>query len=336
MIPSLRGLRAALAVAALCGGLPATVLAAGEGWMNDWEAAKKLAAEQKKDLLIDFTGSDWCGWCKKLDKEVFSEEAFKAAAKDKYVLVALDFPQQKELPEAEKEQNAKLQAEFAVEGFPTIFLADAQGRPFAKTGYQPGGAESYVKHLSEIGAAKDKRDQAMADAAKAEGLDKAKALKAALDSLPDELGMLGAYAGVFEEIKTLDKDDTLGLAKEAADRKAVSDLEQELMGMVRGGKRDDVPARVDAFLAENKMSGEALQKIHFMKLMSVDRSNLEKADAILDAIIAVDATTQTGKQAASIKERLAAARAAEAAQPKEDAPAPKKKEKSTDGEQSAQ
>ena len=327
-------------MAALVGGLSSSLFAAGEGWMNDWEAAKKLASEQKKDLLIDFTGSDWCGWCKRLDKEVFSEEAFKAAAKDKYVLVALDFPQQKELPEAEKEQNAKLQAEFAVEGFPTIFIADAEGRPFARTGYQPGGAEAYVKHLDELGAAKAKRDEAMAAAGKAEGLEKAKALKAALDSLPDELGMLGAYAGVLEEIKSLDKDDTLGLAKAAATRKAVSDLEQELMGLARGGKRDEIPARVDDFIAKNAIEGEALQKVHFMKLMSVDQSNLEKADAILDDIIKVDATTQTGRQAASIKERLAAARAAQAAQEKDDAPAPKKdtpkKKKADEGEQSAQ
>jgi thioredoxin-related protein len=332
MTPPLRGLRAVIAVATLAGGLSTSLFAAGEGWMNDWEAAKKAASEQKKTLLIDFTGSDWCSWCKKLDKEVFSEAAFKDAAKDKYVLVALDFPQQKTLPEAEKAQNAKLQADFGVEGFPTIFLADAEGRPFAKTGYQPGGAEAYVKHLDELGAAQAKRDEAMAAAAKAEGIDKAKALKSALDSLPDELGLLGAYAGVLDEIKALDKDDTLGLAKAAATRIALADLEQELIGFARGGKKEAIPARVDEYLAKNPMEGEALQKVHFMKLMSVDQSNLDKADAILDAIIAVDATTQTGRQAASIKERLAAAKAAEASKPKVDAP----KKKADDGEQSAQ
>lgn len=335
MTPSLRGLRAAFFVAAVAGGLSATLHAAGEGWMNDWEAAKKLAAEQKKDLLIDFTGSDWCGWCIKLDKEVFSEDAFKAAAKDKYVLVALDFPQRKELPEAEREQNEKLQAAFAVEGFPTIFLADSQGRPFARTGYQPGGPEAYVKHLDELTSAKSKRDEALAAATKEEGLDKAKALKQALDSLPDELGTLEAYAGIVEEIKSLDEKDTLGLAKAAANRKALSDLEQELQKLARGGDREGIPTRVDEFLKQHPMDGEERQKVIFMKLMSVDQSNIEKADPILDAIVAIDANTQLGQQAAMIKERLAAARAAQADEEKEEKPAPKKKPASN-GEKSAE
>ena len=71
--------------------------AGGEGWQTDFEVAKKLAAEGKKDLLLDFTGSDWCGWCIKLNKEVFGLEPFKTGTKDKFVLVELDFPQKKEL-----------------------------------------------------------------------------------------------------------------------------------------------------------------------------------------------------------------------------------------------
>ncbi|MFN0130528.1 MAG: thioredoxin family protein [Verrucomicrobiales bacterium] len=336
MTPSLRGLCAAFFVVSVAGSLTATLHAAGEGWMNDWEAAKKQAAEQKKDLLIDFTGSDWCGWCIKLDKEVFSEDAFKAAAKDKYVLVALDFPQRKELPEAEREQNEKLQAAFAVEGFPTIFLADSEGRPFARTGYQPGGSEAYVKHLDELTGAKTKRNEALAAAAKEAGLEKAKALKQALDSLPDDLGILEAYAGVLEEIKSLDKEDTLGLAKAAANRKALSDLEQELQKLARGENRDDIPTRIDEFLKEHPMDGEDRQKVVFMKLMSVDQSNIEKADPILDAIVAIDANTQLGQQAAMIKERLAAARAAEAEKPKEEESSAPKKKPATKGDQSAE
>ncbi len=325
MRPSFRGLRAAFFVAALTGGFAATLHAAGEGWLNDWEAAKKQAATEKKDILVDFTGSDWCGWCIRLDKEVFSEDAFKAAAKEKYVLVALDFPQQKQLPDAEQAQNKKLQEAFAVEGFPTIFLADAEGRPFGRTGYRPGGAEAYVKHLGDLTAAKTKRDEAFASAASSAGLEKAKALKAALESLPDDLGTLEAYAGVLDEIKTLDTEDTLGLAKAAAARKARNDLEHELQGLARDGKGDTIPARVDAFLKENPQQGEDLQKIHFMKLMSVDRSSLEKANPVLDAIIEIDATSDTGKQAASLKERIAAMLEAQAAEENKDASEPGKK-----------
>ncbi len=86
-------IRTCAAVVALhCAGF---ALAGGEGWTADFAAAKKEAAESKKDLLIDFTGSDWCGWCIKLNKEVFSHEPFKAGVKDKFVLVELDYPNDK-------------------------------------------------------------------------------------------------------------------------------------------------------------------------------------------------------------------------------------------------
>ena len=75
----------------------APVLAGGEGWTHDMQAAMKQAAEEKKDLLLDFTGSDWCGWCIKLDSEVFSKDAFQSSAPKNCVLVKLDYPQNEAL-----------------------------------------------------------------------------------------------------------------------------------------------------------------------------------------------------------------------------------------------
>jgi len=66
--------------------------AGGEGWTNDYSAAKKTAAQERKDILLDFTGSDWCGWCVKLNNEVFSKDTFKSYADKNLVLVDLDFP----------------------------------------------------------------------------------------------------------------------------------------------------------------------------------------------------------------------------------------------------
>lgn len=308
MKTTFRGLCAAYVAAALAGGVLSPLLAAGEGWLTDWEAAKKTAAEQKKNLLVDFTGSDWCGWCIKLDKEVFSEALFKDEASKKYVFVALDFPRKKELPEAEKKQNEQLQNDFAVEGFPTIFLADAEGRPFAKTGYQPGGPKAYLEHLEKISGSKDTRDQAFAAAASAEGLGKAQALKAALESLPDDLGTLAPYAGVLDEIKKLDKDDTLGLAKAAAIRSGIQELETELYGLAREQKRADIPAKVDAFLEKNPLEGEQKQKVLFMKLLSCGPEDYDRVDAYMDAVIAADGETSFARQAVSIKERVKAIR----------------------------
>jgi thioredoxin-related protein len=126
---------------------PVAVFAA-EGWLTDLDAAKKQAAAEKKDILVDFTGSDWCGWCIKLDKEVFNTPAFKAQ-KD-FVLVYLDFPRDKEIPADQKAKNDALSKAWGIQGFPTIILANAQGEPYAQTGYKPGGPEAYLAHLREL------------------------------------------------------------------------------------------------------------------------------------------------------------------------------------------
>lgn len=121
---------------------------ASEGWLTDLDAAKKQAAAQKKDILIDFTGSDWCGWCIKLDKEVFSTPEFKAQ-KD-FILVSLDFPRKKQLPAEEKAKNEALMKQWGVQGFPTIILANAAGEAYAQTGYKDGGPVKYLAHLADL------------------------------------------------------------------------------------------------------------------------------------------------------------------------------------------
>ena len=144
--------------------LLSSTFAAGEDWTADYEAAKKRAAAEGKDLLIDFTGSDWCAWCIKLRKEVFEQPGF-APAKDKFVLLELDYPKDKSrVSEAVATQNAALIKQYPIKGYPTILLCDASGKPFASTGYQPGGPEKYLPHLDTLLAKKSARDQAIASA----------------------------------------------------------------------------------------------------------------------------------------------------------------------------
>ena len=124
---------------------------ASEGWETDFEKAKAKAQAENKHILIDFSGSDWCGWCIKLDKEVFSKDAFKAYAKDNLVLVLADFPRDKSgQSDQVQAQNKKLSKEFGVRGFPTVYVLDSAGKPVAKTGYQAGGPEVYVEHIKKL------------------------------------------------------------------------------------------------------------------------------------------------------------------------------------------
>ena len=118
--------------------------------MTDFEAAKVKAKAENKPMLLDFTGSDWCGWCIKLDKEVFSEAAFKDYAAAELVLVELDFPRTKEQSAELKAQNEALAKQYGVRGFPTILVLSPDGTLIEKTGYQRGGPEAYVEHIKGI------------------------------------------------------------------------------------------------------------------------------------------------------------------------------------------
>jgi len=124
---------------------------ASEGWETDFAKAKEKAKAENKHILIDFSGSDWCGWCIKLDKEVFSKDEFKAYAADNLVLMLADFPSDKSKQSDElQKQNDKLAKDFGVRGFPTVFILSPEGKTIAKTGYQAGGAAAYVEHIQKL------------------------------------------------------------------------------------------------------------------------------------------------------------------------------------------
>jgi len=137
-------------VAAFVAGSLHQALAAEESWLTDFEKAKTEAATKKLPILADFSGSDWCGWCIKLDKEVFAKAEFLEYAKDNLVLLSLDFPARKPQDAALVKQNKALAAKYGIKGYPTVILLDATGKEIARTGYRAGGPETYIKHLQEL------------------------------------------------------------------------------------------------------------------------------------------------------------------------------------------
>lgn len=119
-------------------------------WTEDFDEALTEAKASGKYMLVDFSGSDWCGWCKKLDKEVFSQKAFKDYAKQNLVCVLVDFPRKTPQSNKQKKANQALMEKYSVQGFPSVLLLGPQGNVVAATGYQPGGADEYVKHLQGL------------------------------------------------------------------------------------------------------------------------------------------------------------------------------------------
>lgn len=119
-------------------------------WLTSWDDAVKQSKERGKPILMDFTGSDWCGWCMKLDKEVFDTETFQKWAKKNVVLLKLDFPNEIEQSPELVAQNQALAQRYGVRGFPTIIFADQDGKPIGKLGYDRGGPEVWTSKATRI------------------------------------------------------------------------------------------------------------------------------------------------------------------------------------------
>jgi protein disulfide-isomerase len=118
-------------------------------WKTDLNQALATAKKENKDVLINFTGSDWCQWCKRLSDEVFSKKEFEDFANKNLVLVKVDFPRNIEQSNATKYYNQQLANMYGVKGFPTIILLDKNGRGLLKTGYVQGGVENYIQQLEQ-------------------------------------------------------------------------------------------------------------------------------------------------------------------------------------------
>ena len=113
--------------------------------MTDYKAALSLSKKTGKPILADFTGSDWCGWCIKLHKEVFDKPEFMSWAKKNVILLELDYPNQKPQTAAIKKQNAELAKKYAIQGYPTILFLNHKGDKLGEYGYAEGGPAKWTK-----------------------------------------------------------------------------------------------------------------------------------------------------------------------------------------------
>ncbi|HEX8489913.1 MAG TPA: thioredoxin family protein [Chthoniobacterales bacterium] len=127
-----------------------TSASAKNGWLTNYAEAQQEAKSQHKLLLMDFTGSDWCGWCVRLEKEVFSQPEFKDYASKNLVLLELDFPRRKELSAEMMEQNQRLAMKYQIQGFPTIVVLDSSGKEIAQLGYVRGGPAAFIAELEKL------------------------------------------------------------------------------------------------------------------------------------------------------------------------------------------
>ena len=187
--------------------LAALVPALAAEWMTDLEAAKAKAAAENKAVLIDFTGSDWCGWCIRLRKQVLDTPAFETYAKDKFVLMEVDVPQNPKFDPELRKRNEQLCEQFSVDGFPTIMVITPQGEVVGGfSGFKPtvdATAQTLDAALATAGLLKKAESQ--------QGAEQLATLVQAYKSIPEDFHR--QVAPLRQRIVALDPQDTTGMVR---------------------------------------------------------------------------------------------------------------------------
>ena len=148
-VDGVKKFRTVLAATALTVFLAANA-GAEPSWSTDYKRSQQEAKANHKLVLLNFTGSDWCGWCIKLQREVFSQSEFADYAVKNLVLVELDFPRRKQLSDIIRHQNEEMAEQYQIQGFPTIIILNSDGQKVAELGYTPGGPNAFIAELEKL------------------------------------------------------------------------------------------------------------------------------------------------------------------------------------------
>jgi tetratricopeptide (TPR) repeat protein len=239
-------------------------IAQGPEWLTDWEEAKRRAAAQGKNLFIYFSGSDWCPWCRLLKTTVFDKREFARYAERHFVLLQLDDPHRTAAP-TNSATRARLERRWKLDGVPNVVLADARGRAYALVP-NPDSEESrraYNESAERLRKARTDRDDHLAHAAAAMGVERARDLDrglSTLSSLPRDVLMV-EYGDVIAEMVALDPQNHAGLkGKYAGYRELVwKARHEEAQEALNERDWQGALAQFDAILAELTPTGPAAQ-----------------------------------------------------------------------------
>jgi thiol-disulfide isomerase/thioredoxin len=267
--------------------LPGRAARGGEAWYREFEEARAAALAERKDLLIDFGGSDWCLPCARLKEQVLSRPEFVERASREFILVDIDRPMTKRnpIPADRDERYAKLQERYGIATFPTVVLAMSDGQPYARATYREAhrSPESYWEHLAPLRARGRRLREALARAESLEGRARAEALAEGLAEV-DARFVPSFYQDRVEDLKKADPSDSTGYLAFLQGRQSLEEYQNGL-DLFQGAID---PSAVEALIARNKLRGETLQAALVLRaagevLAGNDRQALTTFAAVLGA-----------------------------------------------------
>ena len=283
-------------------------------WTVNFDFAKKIAAEKNIDLLILFTGSDWCVWCQRLGDEVFSDEKFQEEVIKKFVPVKLDFPRNVDFPENIKQSYRSLADKYGIRGYPTVILASSDGTPYASCGYQPGGGEAYLKTLDDLKASKkdlEEKAEAAEKGGEAEAKELFDALQKYVENFKDNAALMEVFAKYFDICKAKNPDIARALEREQKIKEELAALDKKYH-LGDGDDRSEIPedsveeAVTDYRTVIAKYSLEGMKKQEVLLKIcdlyyAVQES--ENISAVMQEIIDADPTSEIAEIISDVKTR---------------------------------
>ena len=283
-------------------------------WTVNFDFAKKIAAEKNIDLLILFTGSDWCVWCQRLGDEVFSDEKFQEEVIKKFVPVKLDFPRNVDFPENIKQSYRSLADKYGIRGYPTVILASSDGTPYASCGYQPGGGEAYLKTLDDLKASKkdlEEKAEAAEKGGEAEAKELFDALQKYVENFKDNAALMEVFAKYFDICKAKNPDIARALEREQKIKEELAALDKKYH-LGDGDDRSEIPedsveeAVTDYRTVIAKYSLEGMKKQEVLLKIcdlyyAVQES--ENISAVMQEIIDADPTSEIAEIISEVKTR---------------------------------
>lgn len=274
------------------------------GWTEDVNAAVERAASEDKDLLLFFTGSDWCPPCKMLNEEVFDQEGFFGRIEKDYVTALLDFPREGDQPDQVRQRNQEWAQRFGIDGFPTVVLTDVALKPYAFLGYEAGGLENYLALIDQNHQLRVVRDQKLDQASSAEGAEKAKLLDEAIGGLREDLVRV-YYPEIVEQIVQLDANDELGLRSQW-NSQADAELRKMMLTDMLIASRIEAPADavqfIDKVVSEIPFSGNELFDAMQIKLSLLRQlDDHEAVDELMKQMIDLDGLSESSRQRLIVK-----------------------------------
>ncbi len=284
---------------------------AAEGWIpDDFEAAKKQAAEQKKGIIMEFTGSDWCRPCMMLRAKVLNTDEFKNEAAKDFVLLELDYPSRKPQSEEVKKANKNIADQYGISGFPTVVFADANGRPYGGfVGNQSmAGTKEAMKEALKTKAALVAAEAKLAAAATDdEKID----TMAEIIKLAPRKYVKNFYGDIKAKLLELDKNDRTGMKSSAAldakKKEQIKALNDYIKANIPQGASPDVALKAMADYPGRDSLLPAVEQELLMSEFSLlvnKKNDIDGAIEVLKKVIEVDKQSATGERAGRLLKML--------------------------------